>query len=444
MIYPNYQVSNHHWALRWETRESFLKEEKKIRNKNKNTTAIICLYYSSLYNIKLLFDYIAKEKNSQNFDLILIDNSPLQTTDFAKEVSNDNLIVLSPLTNLGTDWWYALGVEYCIKNWYEYLFLLEDDVIFLENNVFSVMDEAKDKNSIIFLSDPINTIDDWLGHSRYVQIVLYPIAIFQKIWIMDPRQFTRGWELPFIMNIEKYVKLWQYNTKIIKKDHFHPYLKKNNRSAWWIYFVRRNRFENIKYNWWFYSNIAFLAYIRMCFSQILLEGCFIGWIALWKAIYDFLYWGYTLWKSLKRMGELAKLKRPQITDTTNTIIWAQDLADITSWCFIFKNCWTNYFTSMDTKYFHGTTKFSAFWKKWIIIPNTRWPLYSIAMLAPKIIAVNENNILDATYDISIIKPKVNCIWRYVSIILALWIASIIWILLLIPINLKIFYCRFRK
>jgi hypothetical protein len=41
------------------------------------------------------------------------------------------------------------------------------------------------------------------------------------------------------------------------------------------------------------------------------------------------------------------------------------------------------------------------------------------MLAPKIIAVNENNILDATYDISIIKPKVNCIWRYVSIILAL-------------------------
>jgi hypothetical protein len=38
--------------------------------------------------------------------------------------------------------------------------LLEDDVIFLENNVFSVMDEAKDKNSIIFLSDPINTIDD--------------------------------------------------------------------------------------------------------------------------------------------------------------------------------------------------------------------------------------------------------------------------------------------
>jgi hypothetical protein len=77
-----------------------LEKEEKIRNSGKNKTAIVCIFFRFSENIRLLVDYISKEENNKEFDLIIINNSPEIEFDFAHELSIDNIIILSPIANL--------------------------------------------------------------------------------------------------------------------------------------------------------------------------------------------------------------------------------------------------------------------------------------------------------------------------------------------------------
>gem|GEM_PF-5575175 len=90
-------------------------------------------------------------------------------------------------------------MEYIIDNNYDYFFIVEDDVIFLENNTFSDMIQYADKKTLTFIHNCKNTRSSLhskdKGKSRRVQVAGYPVNFIKKIGIIDPRYFFRGEDL---------------------------------------------------------------------------------------------------------------------------------------------------------------------------------------------------------------------------------------------------------
>lgn len=433
MNLPKCMLKNTKRSLRWKNWEDFLKDERRIRHTRKNKTAIICLYYSSIENVKWLFDYISKDKYHEDFDLILINNSSKYDIDFSKQFKNDNIIILSPLVNLWTDGWYALWIEYCIKNDYEYLFIVEDDVLFLDDWVFSEIYESMDEKSVGFLSHMIN--NEEFKHSRYVQIACYPVSFLKKTWIMDPRFFTRWWEYKWIFFMEDIIKKYWYKKNIINKRHFHPYLKKNNRSAWWIYFSWRNVFRNMRRCDFVQLEVIFFMYIRTGFSKLLLEWSYSYVKALLYAVKDFIVNDRSIDTSLDRMHMISKYKQPVPKHIEEITVEYGKVSDYTKWLFNFDWLWVRWFTSYDAKKIQWSSKISAFFKNWVVIPNINCPLYPIAILSKKIVAVNEFDIFKNIADISIIKAKFR--FKITKTIISLIFSTIVYIIVIIPIKIKV-------
>lgn len=427
MRLPDYILENEQWALRWDNWNNFLEEEKKIRYKKQNKTAIVCLFYSSLDNIKLLSEYISKEKYHDDFDFIIINNSHIKGTNFEKEIyNNNNIIILSPIVNLWTDWWYALWLEYVIKNNYDYVFIVEDDVILLDKQTFSDVYNAMNKKTIWFIYPRIN--DEYI-HSRHVQFTCYPIGFLKKCGIIDPRFFTRGWDWERVIRIEEYIKTYWYKKIIINKRHLHPYLKKNNRNTWRIYFAWRNTLWSIKKSrkillktFW-----TLFMYIRQGFSKLFFEKSDSIIIALFYAIKDFIFARRKLGLSLERMNILSKIKIPIPSTIEEIYIPTDKLSDYTKDLYI-----SNGFSPYDLKNIQWSKKIKNFFNKWIIIPNINSPLYPILILSKKTIIINEFNFKENKANIYIFKNhyRIIEIKSIISLLLSIITFLIVFLLIL--------------
>lgn len=449
MNLPNYRIENEQWALRWGNRKDFLKKEKKIRHK-KNKVAIICIFFKSFDNIRILSEYIIKEKYSKDFDFIIINNSPDINIDFEKELNNENMIILSAITNLWTDGWYSIWLEYTIHNGYEYVFVVEDDVVFLDDQTFSTVYEKMNKNSLWFLSSLVNYKQP---HSRYVQFACYPIDFLKKCGTIDPRFFTRWGDGERAPRIEKTMKKYWYKEIIVNKKHFHPYLKKNNRSSWRIYFVRRNLLWSIKKTKKLsITNMLLLfMYIWSWYTKLFFGKSGNDVKALYLAIKDFLLAPKTLDLSLNRMNQLYSIPKDASKDEQDVTISINRINDYVSGLFILWSpspswLWISWFTNQDLKHIQRSTRISAFLKKGMVIPNINSPLYPIALLSKKIVAINEFDICKNTANISIFQNKKR--FRTIKIIkiavaLLLWIITFILTITFIFIKI-ITYMFFKK
>ncbi len=426
MKYPEYILEHEQWALRRKNREEFLKKEKKIRYRKQNKTAIICLFYSSLDNIKILSEYLSKEKCRDEFDLLIINNSPYRETDFKKELLNDNIIVLSPIANLWTDGWYGIWLEYTIKNGYEYVFIVEDDIIFLDNQTFSDVYQAMNKKSIGFIYPRIN--DEYV-HSRHVQFACYPIDFLKICGIVDPRFFTRGWDGERVPRIEESIKKYWYKKIIISKRHLHPYLKKNNRNARWIYFARRNMFWSVKKSKKILLKtfLTLFMYIRQGFSKLFFEQSDSIIIVLFYAIKDFLFAHRKLGLSLERMNILSKIKIPIPSTVKEIDIPIDKLSDYTKDLYV-----SNEFSQHDLDKIQWSKRILNFFKKWIIVPNINSPLYPILILSKKAIIINEFNLKESKTNIYFFYNhyKIRTIKNIISLLLSISAFLIVFILIL--------------
>jgi hypothetical protein len=107
--------------------------------------------------------------------------------------------------------------------------------------------------------------------------------------------------------------------------------------------------------------------------------------------------------------------------------------------------WISWFTNQDLEYMQRSTKLSAFLKKWIVIPNINSPLYPVALLSKKIVAINEFDIVKNTADISIFQNKNRFEpTKILRIIVALVVWTITFIIAIIPIFIKTIAYRFFK
>ena len=446
MSFPEYILENEKWCLRRENRKEFLKKEEKVRYNKKNKTWIVCMFYKSTDNIKILADYINKEKEKEKFDLIIINNSPEIDVDFSKELEIDNVIILSSITNLWTDGWYCLWLEYTIDKGYDYVFLIEDDVVFLDEQAFSDVYQEMNKRSIWFLSKLINY--PW-EHSCIYQFACYPIDFLKKCWTIDPRFFTRWWEVKWGPKIEETIREYEYKKVIIKKRHFHPYLKKNNRSYRRIYFARRNTLwltlgvtrpskKNI---------ITLFMYIRSWYTKLLFGKSGGDLKAIYFAIKDFLFKPEKIDISLARIKQLHKPKTSTSKEEKEVTVNMDKINNYTNGLFILwgpSPSWISmsWFINEDLEYLGWSSKWTAFLRKWMIVTHIESPLYPLAILSKKIVAVDEIDIRNNTAHIVIIKNEKK--FRLLRVIVALFLGTITFLIAIILIFTRTIIYRIAK
>lgn len=448
MTLPEYILEHEEWYMRWKNRKDFLDKEEKIRHTAKNKTAIVCIFFNSASNMRILAEYISREEDHKAFDLIIINNSQNIKYDFAQELDTQNMIILSPITNLWTDWWLSLWLEYVIDRWYDYVFLAEDDVVFLDDQAFSSVYRKMDKKTLWFLSSVINYPQpNW--HSCSYQFTCYPIDFLKKWWTIDPRFFTRWWEGEWEPRMGKTIHTYWYKKVIIDKRHFHPYLKKNNRSSRWIYFSRRNALRSTKsIKKLSATNILiFFMYIWSWYTKLFMKKSWNDLKALYLAVKDFLFAPKIIYLSLHRITQLR-------TSGTNThkaekelTIPIDTISDYTHGLYIMwkpSSSWVgiSWFTNQDIKRLEWSSTVSAFFKQWIIIPNINSPVYPIALLSKKIVTIDELNVCNNTADISVFYNTGKL--RIIKVIIALLLWIITFTLTMILVLIKTTAYKFFK
>ena len=379
-----YKITNIQWCIRWENRKDFLNNEYVIRRKKYNKIAVICLFYSSFNNIKRIYTYIESEKKSEDFDLILVNNS-WKNQNFEHELQNNNIVILTPISNLWTDWGYSLWMEYCIDKWYKYLFLIEDDVTIFDNNAFSDVMNKMDEDSVWFITPRVNDNNWPEDHSWHVQFACYPISFLKKSGILDPRFFTRWWDGLWVPQVEKTIRDNWYKKVIVKKKHFHPYLKKWNWSAWRTYFAWRNLFYRNQN--WISNYIKLFLYILNWICKFVINHSlsFLKWLFLW--IYDYMRNCRELDVSLSRMSYLWKYKiktpsKNQDQICTKDII-LDKIYEYSKWYFAI------WLTQQDENMLKTSKKIWSIFSKGIIVPNVNSIVYSLSLIVKNNLILNE-------------------------------------------------------
>lgn len=434
MYLPSYLINQHKWILRWTNRADFVKNEKKIRYKKKNKIAIISLFYSSLYNIKKIATYVLSEKYVDDFDFIIINNSSNDFIKFEDELINNNIIVLTPIINLWTDWWYAIWQEYVIKNWYEYSFIIEDDVILLDLNTFSDVYETMNDKSIGFINCPVNRE---YKYSWYVQFACYPINFLKDFGVIDPRFFTRWWDGDWAEKIDKKLEKKWYKRIIVNKKHIHPYLKKNNWNIWWTYFEIRNLLwrKDRKSILYLHNLLEIFICIWSANNKIFHIKSFAIVISLFYAIKDFLLSSRDLEISLDRMKKLAKINLPLPVNIKEISTNTNKIDEYTKGLYVLGT-----FSKYDLNKFKWSKKLSDFFKNGMITTNINCPISIFWLLSKKIITINECNFEDNTTNIYIINNKISTImYNLIKLLVSLIMTAIIYIIILFLVFCKFIY-----
>jgi len=295
------------------------------------------------------------------------------------------------------------------------------------------------KKNIWFISKVINY--PW-PHSHYYQIACYPIDFLRICWTIDPRYFTRWWEIERAPRIEKTIKKHWYKKIIINKRYFHPYLKQGNRNYWWIYFVWRNMLWLTKRTTTLSKTnvILLFMYIRSWYAKLFLGKSGNDLKAMYLAIRDFLFADKILDLSLCRIRQLSRPKNRILNNETALILPIKEIHDYTRDLFILwgpspSGLSVSWFINEDLELMNATTKLSAFFRKWIIVSNINSPLYPIAILSKKMIAVDELDTLAHTAHITIAENQQK--FKIVKVVVALFLWILTFIITIIFIFAKI-------
>lgn len=238
-------LSNKNHAIRRSNRQSFVRTI--VGEKWTEQVNVLILCYNNTEQLFALLDRLDKEPRRKDFMVTIVQNSDNEEAkkNFDEKISQyENITIIYPIANLGSDGGHAMGQEYSLLKWYSHMILIEDDIELLEDDTIShTLDNISHKDEIIFIHAPINA--DWV-HSRYVQYGCYPTSLFPKTGVVDPRTYFRSGDLEWWKRVERAIRTYWYTKKIVARNYFHPYLKWVNNSWSWIYFSLRNQLWTIR------------------------------------------------------------------------------------------------------------------------------------------------------------------------------------------------------
>lgn len=418
----DYKIQNWYKNIRRENRKDFVLN---ISWNKKNKIAILAIHFNNPENTKRLLEYLKKEKN-QNLDIILVDNTTKRDLekDFYDLVSKfENTTIIKPVSNLWSAGGYALWMEYIINQQYEYFFMMEDDVILIEDNIFSDIIECANYKTLTFINNCQNTRDakdtenKW--KSRWVQLAWYPVDFVEKIWIIDPRYFFRAEDLEWWSRIEKGIeKLW-YEAKVVDKNYLHPYLKSVNWNYTWFYFSMRNQLlsleKSLKNNYRFFVVLFF--YLRTAITKFLVKRDNLILKSFKDAVSDFLNRNFSrannknkIWWFINHNKKEEKVER---IDKTELSRFSKDLYSSDKILLI---------TWVDREGIKYSSSIKDLWKNWILISSSSTIFYPISLLAKKVICINEFDLWGNKISISRYENwniVMNLVWIMTSFIVSL-------------------------
>lgn len=423
----DYKIKNQYSNIRRENRKDFVES---IKWKKRENTAILSIHFNNFQNTKNLLDYLSKEIN-QNFDIVLIENSTKENEEnkLLEYCSwKENVSIIKPINNLWSAWWYALGMEYIIDQKYDYFFLVEDDVIFLDENIFSDMVWKSDDETLTFVNNCQNTRDakdkenKW--KSRRVQIAWYPVNFIEKIWIIDPRYFFRWEDLEWWSRIEKWIIKFWYKTEIVDKNYLHPYLKSVNGNYTWFYFSIRNQLlsveKNLKNNYQFFIVLFF--YLWTAISKNFIEKDNLILKSFIDAFSDFLKHNFSWDNNINKIewfiNNNSKEEKKEWLDKLEISNISKDFYSSA------KILWITWVDRENIKY---SKNIKNLWKNGLLISSSSTVFYTISLLAKKVVCINEFDLIGNKVSVSQYinwNRTINLIW-----IIASFIASVVLIIM---------------
>ena len=270
----DYVVTTLEHSIRRNNWKAFVKN---INGEKKSKIALLTIHFNNFENIKYLINYVS----NIDIDFVIVENSTKDEEKIKLEEHinkyKQNITIINPINNIWSAGGYALWMEYIIDSNYDYFFIIEDDVIFLEKDTIKELLENIELNTLLFINnckntwDSIETSNKW--HSWRVQVAWYPTSFVKKIWIIDPRYFFRWEDLERWYKIECWIKKYKYETKIYNKNYMHPYLKPVNKNYSFAYFSIRNQLFSLMKNWIEFRWILFTlySYISSWLSKIVTD-----------------------------------------------------------------------------------------------------------------------------------------------------------------------------
>lgn len=438
----DYQIKNWYTNIRRENRKDFVDS---IQWEKKHKTTILSIHFNNTENTKHLLEYLAKETN-QDFDIIIIENSTksheaeaLKT--YCKEKRD---IIITPVQNIWSAGGYALGMEYIIDQGYEYFFIVEDDVIFIENNTFSDMMQHTDEKTLTFIHNCKNTRSAFhpasKGKSRRVQISWYPTSFIEKIGIIDPRYFFRGEDLERWSRIEQWIQRYGYQLHITPHDYLHPYLKPVNNNYARFYFSIRNQLlsleKHVIKNLGFFVSLFF--YRRTAITKVLVYKETLILRSCYNATIDFLKHDYSFTNNAHNIALFLNNAVPkQKEERTTHEKLIQQTKDL------YSNVNILFITGADREKINYSSNILNLFTHGILISSSSTIFAPLSILAPKIVCINEFNLLNNEIAITTQQNKnraTNLICIIISLVASLWIIIITFPIIILSIG----YTRWLK
>ncbi len=437
----NYKIINQYSNIRRENRKDFVES---IQWKKQNKIAILSIHFNNTDNTKKLLKYLKSERK-QSFDIIIIENST--QTDEIKKLKEyckkeNNITIIHPKKNIGSAWWYALGMEYIISQEYEYLFIVEDDVIFLDDNIFSDMIQQANEKTLTFINNCKNTRESsqpiTKGKSRRVQIAWYPVNFIEKTWIIDPRYFFRWEDLEWGSRIKKWmIKFW-YKNEIVDKNYLHPYLKSVNGNYTWFYFSIRNQLlsveKNLKNNYQFFVVLFF--YLWTAISKLFMEKDNLILKSFIDALFDFLKHNFSRNNNRKKIECFINNKKEQQSEWMDKLELSNISKNLYSCA---KILWITWIDRENIKY---SKKIESLWGNGILISSSSTVFYPISLLAKKVICINEFDLVENKIAISQYNNwnrVMNLIWIITSLIASVGLIIIVNFVIILSIGFNRLY-----
>lgn len=425
------------YYTRRENRKDFVKE---IDGQKKNRIAIVSIHFNNFKNIKNLLDYLVSEKD-QIFDIVLIENSTKETEiDQLKEYIkwSKNITRIVPKSNVGSAGWYSLWMEYILNSWYEYFFLVEDDVEFQEKNVFSDMIEKSGAKTFTFIHNCMNTRsslnprDKW--RSNHIQITWYPIWFLEKMGVMDPRYFFRWEDLEWEIRLKYWIRKYWFATHILNHNYIHPYLKSVNGNTKRFYFSIRNQLMTLKRHTWAYSKffVNLFLYLYTGITKMIIENDKGILLAFSRALVDFFSNRYSFAYNTKQITSFI-VKRQQVT--TSEWISPDILKPITAKMYGNAKILVISWADREGK-LSFSKNISAIFRYWMVISSSSTVFYPLTVVAPKIVCIEEFDLHKPLVNVSMYKNThrlLKVFWALIGLAMTIVLIAIIDISILVYI-----------
>ncbi len=425
----DYKINNNHWYLRWENWKDFLENSSSFGNKKDNKYVILTLHFNNASNIINIITTINNEKSKSNYDLLIVENSTnkeesKKLLSYIEKNSDLNITIIKPYNNIWSAWWYALWLEYIFSlKKHEYIFIIEDDVIILNENTFSEMIKQATPKNLVYINHHVSWIHSWP-----VQLWLYPINFLKKTWVTNPSYFTRSEDIELLERLNRISKKYNYTFSIVDKNYSHPYSKRYNWQVWWVYFVLRNALITAS-KWFSLGMLSFFIniflYIWYSMAKYFIENN--TWIFIWvfKSIFDFILSKTSYSDNINSLNNLRKITLEFPKNTQFLELDEEDLHEkFNNYFLIYKL----YLSANDRKIIGHSKKIKDFFTHWVMIWWFFSPLYPLFMLSKNIVSIDEYDFGRKKYLISIIEnEKIHYLKIFVSMII-----SIILFLIILP------------